>query len=137
MLGLLVLALGACGTLTRSDAGKYVDINGVVKEAFVTDKGFSVELSQHMAKEVFDKINIYNAYPVNSPEVKKPLKVDFSLREISQKKENDKVKVDMIYSVMILDSNNKTVGGSKDVPITFTVQTGGSGWKIIDKEERA
>ena len=86
LLGFLVLALGACGTLTKTDAGKYVDINDVVKEAFVTDKGFSEELSKHMDKEVFDKVNIYNAYPVNSPEFKKPLKVDFSLREIAQKK---------------------------------------------------
>ncbi len=137
LLGLLILALGACGKPKKTDAPKYVDINDVVKEAFVTDKGFSDELSKYMTKEVFNKTNIYYAYPINSPEFKKPFKVDFSLREISQKKENDTVKVDMIYSVMIHDSNNKTVGGSKDVPITFIVQEIGSGWMIINKEEQA
>ena len=137
LLGSLILAVGTCGTLTKNTDSKYLDVNGVVREAFLTDKGFSAELSKHMTEEVFDKINIFNCYPVNSPEFKKPFKVDFSLREISQKKENDRVKVEMVYSVMIYDSNNKTVGGSKHVPITLTVEEAGSGWLITNKEEQA
>ncbi|EET86877.1 conserved hypothetical protein [Clostridium carboxidivorans P7] len=43
------------------------------------------ELSKHMSKDVFKKTYIYNAYPVNNPEYKKPFKVDFSLKENSQK----------------------------------------------------
>ncbi|MDA8441562.1 MAG: hypothetical protein M0Z55_04215 [Peptococcaceae bacterium] len=136
LLGFLILVPGAWVAVTKTDAHKYVDISNVVKEAFVTDKGFSDELSKHITKEVFNKTNIYNAYPFNSPEFEKPFKVDFSLREVSQKKENDIIKVDMIYSVMIHDSNNKTVGGSKDIPITFTVQEVGSGWIITNKEEQ-
>jgi len=139
LMGLIIFTQGACGKQVKTEAPRFVEINDVVKEAFLTDKGFSDELSKHMTKEVFNKTNIYNIYPVNSPEFKKPFKIDFSLKEISQRKENDIVQVYMIYSVMINDSNNKPIGGSGDIPITFTVQVQktGSGWTIIKKEEKA
>lgn len=116
---------------------KYVDITKVVKESFVTDKGYSKELSKHISQKVFDQINIYDCYPVDSSDYKKPFKVDFSLKENSQTKEKDIVYVDMIYSVYIFDSQNKTVGGSKDIPITFTVKNVNGGWYITAKEEPA
>lgn len=136
LMGLLILTLGACGKPANTEVLKYVEINDVVKEAFLTDKGFSDELSKHLTKEVFGKINIYNAYPVSSPEYKKPFSVDFSLAEISQKKDGDTVKVEMIYSVIITDANFKTVGGSRDVPITLTVKVVDGGWIITNKEEQ-
>ncbi|MBZ9608909.1 hypothetical protein G9F73_013980 [Clostridium estertheticum] len=116
---------------------KYVDITSVVKEAFLTDNGYSNELSKHISQEVFKQTNIYNAYPVNSADYKKPFKVDFSLKEDSQTKKNDIVYVKMIYSVYIFDSQNKSVGGSKDIPITFTVKNINGEWYITEKEEPA
>ncbi|MDO0824144.1 hypothetical protein [Desulfosporosinus nitroreducens] len=136
LIGFIILTQGACGKLAKTEARKYIEINEVVKEVFLTDKGFSDELAKHVTKEVFNKTNIYNAYPVNSTEYKKPFSVDFSLAEISQKKANDILKVEMIYSVVIADYNRKIVGGSRDVTITFTVQMVDDGWIIIDKEER-
>lgn len=116
---------------------KNVDIYNVVKEAFLTDKGYSDELSKHMSEEVFKKINIYNAYPVNSPEYKKPFKVDFSLKEDSQNIKKGMVYVKMTYSVVIVDSQGKILGGSRDIPITFTLKKTGDDWYIIEKNEPA
>jgi hypothetical protein len=118
LIGFIILTQGACGKLAKTEAPKYV------------------EIAKHVTKEVFNKTNIYNAYPVNSPEYKKPFSVDFSLAEISQKKDSDTVKVEMIYSVIVTDYNRKTVGGSRDVTITFTVHMVDGGWIITNKEER-
>ncbi|MEA4901746.1 hypothetical protein [Desulfitobacterium sp.] len=136
IIGAVVVALAACSRETV-EITKYVDVYDTVKETFLTDKGFSDELSKHITREVFDKTNIYNAYPVNSPEYNKPFNFDFSLEEISQKKDGSLIRVEMIYSVKITDSKNKTIGGSKDLPITFMVKTMDTGWIIINKEEPA
>lgn len=116
---------------------KYVDITKVVKETFLTDKGYSNELSKHISQEVFNQLNIYGCYAVNSSDFKKPFKVDFSLKEDSQTKKKDIVYVNMIYSVNIFDSQNKSVGGSTDIPITFTVKIINGEWHITEKKEPA
>ena len=116
---------------------KKVNIYNVVKEAFLTDKGYSDELSKHMSQEVFKTINIYNAYPVNSPDYTKPIKVKFSLKEDSQNNENSVVIVKMTYSITITDSQDKIVGGSSDIQITFTVENIKNEWYITKKEEPA
>jgi len=132
MVILFICTFTSCGK-----SNKEVDIYNVVKEVFLTDKGYSNELSKHISQEVFEKTNIYNAYPVNSTEYKRPFKIDFSLKEDSQNKVNNLVYVKMIYSVKITDSQNKVVGGSWDVPITFTVENIEGDWYITKKEERA
>jgi hypothetical protein len=137
MLIVFISVFTSCGKSNVGSNTKTVDIYNVVKEAFLTDKGYSDELSKHMSQEVFKRINIYNAYPVNSPEYKKPFKVDFSLKEDSQNVEKDIVYVKMVYSVRIKDSQNKDVGGSLGIPITFTVKKSGNEWYIIAKEEPA
>lgn len=116
---------------------KYVDITKVVKETFLTDKGYSNELSKHISQEVFNQLNVYDCYDVNSSDYKKPFKVDFSLKEDSQTKEKDIVYVKMIYSVHIFDSQSKSVGGSTDIPITFTVKNINAEWHITEKKESA
>lgn len=126
-----------CGVINKNSNAKNVDIYNVVKEAFLTDKGYSDELSKHMSEQVFKRTNIYNTYNVNSPDYKKPFKVEFSLKEDSQKSVNDIVYVKMVYSVVIKDSQNKSVGGSSDIPITFTVKKTGNDWYITEKEEAA
>lgn len=120
-----------------SSNSKYVNIYDVIKEAFLTDKGYTNELSKHISNEVFKKINIYYSYPLNMSEYKKPFKINFSLKEISQTKDKDIVYVKMIYSVDIEDSNNKTVGGSHNASIIFSVKKTTNGWYIINKEESA
>lgn len=120
-----------------NNINKYIHVYDVVKEAFITEKGYSNKLFKHISEEVFKKINIYNTYPVNDPEYKKPFKVDFKLREDSQKKINNIVYVKMNYSVEIKDSQNKSIGGSWDIPITLTVKVTGDSWYIIEEEEPA
>lgn len=127
----------SCEKINTGSRTKTADIYNIVKEAFLTDKGYSNELSKHMSQETFKKINIYNSYPVNEPKYKKPFKVSFSLKEDSQNVKKDIPYVKMIYSVTIKDSKNKDVGGSLNVPITFNVKKTVNGWYIIEKEEPA
>lgn len=126
-----------CGKANKDSNVKEVDIYDVVKEAYLTDKGYSKELSKHMSKDVFERTNIYNTYNVDDPKYKKPFKVAFYLNEDSQSKEKDIVYVKMIYTVEIKDSQNKVVGGSGNVPITFTVEKSNDNWYINDKSEPA
>lgn len=121
----------------NNKVNKYIHVYDVVKEAFLTDEGYSDKLSKHISKEVFEYINIYDTYDVNDPEYKKPFKVDFKLREDSQKKINNKVYVKMNYSVEIKDSQNKVVGGSWNIPIIFTAKIKENDWYITEKEEPA
>lgn len=136
LIGFLLLTTIGCAQQTQSDNPK-VDISSVVKEAFITDKGYTGELTKYMTEDVFAKTNIYKIYPVNDLIFKKPVQVDFSIREVSQKKANDKLTVNMVYSVEIKDANNQLVGGSREIPISFTVQTSANGWCIVAKEEKA
>jgi len=134
-LSFFICIVTSCGRINKNINIKYVDINNVVKEIFLTDTGYSKELSKHISSEVFKQTNIYNVYNVNDHDYKKPFKVDFSLNEVSQTKENNIVYVKMIYSVEIFDSRNKVIAGSWNVPITFTVKNIDSDWYITKKEE--
>ena len=116
---------------------KYVDIYSVVKDAFLTDKGYTDEFSKHMNLKVFTTTNIYDVYPVNEPNYKKPFKIDFNLEEVSQRKLFNIVLVKMLYSVEIKDLNNQVVGGSRNIPITFIVRKNNNGWYIFYKTEEA
>ncbi|MCH3965417.1 MAG: hypothetical protein LKE46_14280 [Clostridium sp.] len=90
-----------------------------------------------MSKQVFEKINVYKIYAVNDLKYKKPFKVDFSLKQNLQKNIGNVIYVNMTYSVIIKDSQNKDVGASKDVPIKFTIKKLNNTWYITDKEEVA
>ena len=106
----------------------------VVKEAFLTNKGYTNELSKHMSQEVFKKTNIYSAYLLNDKET---YKVDFNLKENSLMKVAGIVYVKMTYSVKIMDLQNNLVGGSSDVPITFTIKNIKNEWYITEQKEPA
>lgn len=110
------------------------DTYNVVKQVFLTNKGYSNELSKHMSQQVFKTTNIYSAYPLNN---KKTYNVDFSLKENSQNKFLSIVYVKMTYSVKIFDLQNKLVGASLDIPITFTIKNINGNWYITEKEEPA
>ncbi|MGJ0906601.1 hypothetical protein ACR764_03655, partial [Clostridium botulinum] len=43
-----------------NNINKYIHVYDVVKEAFITEKGYSNKLPKHISEEVFKKINIYN-----------------------------------------------------------------------------
>lgn len=137
----LFIVLGFISILiscSRSNANnEKINIYEVVKEAFITDKGYSDELSKHISEEVFDKINIYSVYEINNCEYSKPFNVDFTLNENSQEVKKDMIYVNMNYSVIITDSQVKEIGGSKNVPITFTINKTENNWYIIDKDEPA
>ncbi|RXI49167.1 hypothetical protein DP124_13470 [Clostridium tetani] len=114
-----------------------IDIYDTVKETFLTDKGYYNELSKYVSENVFKHTNIYTVYELNNPKYNKPFKINFNLKEKSQNKKNKLIFVKMIYTVEINDSQNKTIGGSYDVPITFTVKNENGNWYIISKEEEA
>jgi hypothetical protein len=135
----LILVLLSYGIYSLSSKNKHVDIYNIVKEAFLTENGYSVEISNRMTKEVFERINAYNRFGGlnNRPEIEKPFKIDFSLKEDSQKAKRDIIYVQMTYTIKIWDSNNKVAGSSKDIPITFTVKKTGNEWYIIDTHEPA
>lgn len=61
---LFICVFTSCGKTNNNNTIKEVDIYNVVKEVFLTDKGYSNELSKHVSKEVFEQTNIYNAYNV-------------------------------------------------------------------------
>lgn len=140
MLLTFICVFTSCGKTNKKNYTRYIneaDFHKVLKEAFLTDKGYTDELSKHVSPAVFEKTNIYNTYNVNAPEYKKPFKVDFSLKEDSQSKVKDLVYVKMIYSVEITDSQGKAVGGSKDILVTYTVENKEGNWYITEKEEAA
>ncbi|HCW52893.1 MAG TPA: hypothetical protein DG753_03950, partial [Clostridium sp.] len=92
-----------------------IDISNVVEEAFVTEDGYSDELSKHMSEDVFKKINVFNTYAVNNPEYVKPVNVNFSLKEFSRESRYNTIYVNMIYSVFITDSQDNSIGGSSNI----------------------
>ncbi|MBU2703706.1 hypothetical protein Ga0466249_004854 [Sporomusaceae bacterium BoRhaA] len=137
-----IFFLASCGQSSANNNDtkpniKYVDIYDVVKEAFITDNGYTNELAKHMTEEVFKHTN-YKKYPANNPKYIEPFKVDFSLNEVCQTKdkENDLVYVDMIYSTIIKDANNNMVGGARDAHVTYIVRIDEKGWYIIDMHSR-
>ena len=74
---------------------------------------------------------------MNSSDYKKPFKVDFSLTENSRSTILGIVYEQMIYSVAIYDSNNKDIGGSREIPIKFTIKKIDGEWYITKKYESA
>ncbi|WP_110954959.1 hypothetical protein [Anaerosinus massiliensis] len=115
---------------------RYIDINDIVTEAFITNAGYTNELSRYMTEDVFKHMN-YKQYNVNASQYTKPLDVDFKIKEIYQTKdeENHLIYVDMIYTIVITDSKGLMVGGSWDTKVTFTVRLDEKGWYIIKKYE--
>lgn len=104
----------------------YVDIYDVVKKAFLTDDGYTEEFAQCMAEIVFKRLN-YNKYVEDLP---RPLKIDFSLYQVSQTKETNSIRVDMIYTLIITDANGMR-SGSMNSHISFFVKERENGWYII------
>ncbi len=110
------------------------DTYNLVKEAFLTNNGYTNQLSKHMSQQIFKRTNIYNAYPINN---KKTYKVDFTLRENSRIRVAGIVYVKMTYSVEVMDLQNNVVGGSANIPITLTIKNIKGEWYITEKEEPA
>ncbi|MCB2362233.1 hypothetical protein [Clostridium estertheticum] len=135
----IILCLGIMSTYayTKTMPGWFSqsDTYNVVKETFLTNKGYSNELSKHVAPQVFKRTNIYSGY--GDLNTKKTYKVDFTLKEKSQTKFKNTVYVKMTYSVKIMDLQGNILGGSEHVPITFTVKNIKGEWYITDKEESA
>ncbi|HBP64771.1 MAG TPA: hypothetical protein DD730_10945, partial [Desulfosporosinus sp.] len=71
LIGFLLITTIGCAQQTQSDIPK-IDISSVVKEAFITDKGYTGELTKYMTEDVFAKTNIYKTYAVNDLIFKKP-----------------------------------------------------------------
>ncbi|MBU3101848.1 MULTISPECIES: hypothetical protein [Clostridium] len=132
----IILCLGIMSTYayTKIMPGWFSqsDTYNLVKEAFLTNKGYTNELPKHMSQQVFERTNIYNAYPVNN---KKTYKVDFSLKENSRIRVAGIVYVKMTYSVKVMDLQNNLLGGSSNIPITFTIKNIKGEWYITEKEE--
>ena len=135
----LIFTLTSCGKSNTIDLDKpytkYVDIYDVVKESFLTDDGYTSEISKHMTQEIFNRTN-YKSYRVTAPEYKKPFKIKLDLKEVSQSPIDDLVYVDMNYSIEIKDADDKNIGGTLHNYIQFTVKLVGKEWYIINKYEK-
>jgi hypothetical protein len=90
-----------------------------------------------MSEAVFNNINVYKVYSLNDKKYKKPVKINLDLKQKSQETKNGTTYENMIYSITIKDSQNKTISGSWDVPVKFTIQTANDAWYITNKEEPA
>ena len=111
------------------------DTSKVVKEGFLTNKGYSNELSKHMSPQVFKRINIYKYDELNK---KRTYKVVFILKKHSTSFKNGSVYVKMIYSLKIMDLQNNQIGpmsGSEGVTNTFIVKNIKGVWYITDNWE--
>lgn len=116
---------------------KYIDsssFNSIIKEAFLTDKGYSETLSQYMPYEVFRKTNIYHTYALEYYEG--PFQIDLDLDEVSQSYSNELISIKVTHSIIIKDSKDNLAGGSR-APITFTVQEKNNSWYIIECSQPA
>ncbi|MDT8719042.1 hypothetical protein IAI10_20545 [Clostridium sp. 19966] len=100
----------------------------------MTDKGYTEDTAKHISQTAFERINIYHVYNVNNPKYKKPFKINFYLKEDSQRKNGNIIHVNMIYSVEIKDTNNKTLGGSLHVPMVLEVEKADD-WYIVTEHE--
>ncbi|MBX4272232.1 hypothetical protein [Clostridium estertheticum] len=111
------------------------DTYNVVKEGFLTNKGYSNELSKHMSEQVFKRINIYQYEDLNK---KRTYKIDFTLKEDSRRYKKGVVYVKMIYTLKIMDLQNIQIGpksGSHGITNTFTVKNINGVWYIADNQE--
>ena len=127
----------SCNKNTQNNNINRNEIYTIVKEAFLTQSGYSDKISKHMSESVFNKINSYKVYSLNDKKYKKPIKINLDLKQKSQETKNGMIYENMIYSITIKDSQNKTISGSWNVPIKFTIQTVNDTWYITNKEEPA
>ncbi|MGO5073158.1 hypothetical protein ACTQ4K_04235 [Clostridium sporogenes] len=116
---------------------KKINIYDTVKETFLTDKGYSNEMSKHVSEKVFKSTNLYTTFNLNDTQYNKPVKIDFKLKEKAQNKKKDLILVEMIYSAKITDSQNNIIGEASDVPVTFIVKNQNGNWYIVSKEVKA
>lgn len=137
---LLFLALVAFMFVSCSNSNtksKKIDIYDVVKEAYLTEDGYSDDLSKHMTEDMFKKINIFDVLSLDNIEYSNPLDINFRLYEDSQEVKKDIIYVNMVYSVVIKDSEGKDICGAVDTHVTFQVKESENGWYIIEKDEQA
>lgn len=104
----------------RSDSkNHYVSIDNLVSEAITTRSGYTDELSKHMSKNVYLKLNVYALYDKDSDN-SDSIKVSLTLNEVNQHKKNDEIFVYMICDRHVTDQNGNTLLSGK-IPIIFTV----------------
>lgn len=128
----------SCNKNTQNSNIDRNEIYTIVKEAFLTQSGYSNEISKHMSEAVFNNINVYKVYSLNDKQYKKPVKINLDLKQKSQETKNGTTYENMIYSITIKDSQNKTISGSWDIPVKFTIQAAANdAWYITNKEEPA
>ena len=70
----------------RNDSkNHYVSIDNLVSEAITTISGYTDELSKHMSKNVYLKLNVYALYDKDSDN-SDSIKVSLTLNEVNQHK---------------------------------------------------
>ena len=61
VLGIVALVHTFCSCSNPNNISN-IDISNVVEEAFITEDGYSDDLSKHMSEEVFKEVNLFNTY---------------------------------------------------------------------------
>lgn len=131
---ILILPLISCKNGTSHS--QKIPVYNVLKEAYITGQGYNEKLSEHMSKEMFELINqkiVYEKYC--DKEYARPLKIDFRLEEVSQKRVKNKAIEKVTYSVYVKDLHNNSVSDSVGIGVKFTIKVNGDSWYITDRDE--
>lgn len=139
-IGIFIFIFTSCSKNTQNTQNKSVNKNEIytiVKETFLTKDGYTSEISKHMSKDVFNKVNSYKVYSLNDKKYKQPVKINLDLKHKSQETKNGTTYVNMVYTINIKDSQNKEISESQNIPVKFTIETVNNTWYITNKEEQA
>lgn len=103
---------------------KYVNIDNLVYEAYISKNGYDSNMKKHMDIKVFNSSNIREIH-LSTIYIKVfgkvPDTIDFKLTEINQHKINNKIFVYMKYSYEVPDPSGKIESGVWNVPVVFQV----------------
>lgn len=137
----IILAILICLIDNYTENYKYITVDTILQEAFLTDEGYTADIASHMPLAIFQKLNVYEVYGLKDRGIdnNEQVKVAFALEESYQFKIFPIVLVKMHYTIEIKDFNNQVIGGSYDVPMILVVKKsyGDNHWDILKKIERA
>ncbi|MFD3158794.1 hypothetical protein ACFIJ5_18445 (plasmid) [Haloimpatiens sp. FM7330] len=137
IIALSILTIGFFIKNTNHNLVTKQEFYNFIKEAYITPNGYTKEISKHMPREIFDKVNAFETYRGNST-FKKPYKINmFELKLTSKRTILKKTYLNMIYSVSVCDANNKEIGGSWNIPVKYIIKKVNNTWYIFDKQEEA
>lgn len=133
---MIVVIIGSVLVYDRVNNAKYnhyVDIDDIVKEAYISPRAYNSDMAKHISKDVYNSLNAYIYY--NNNTFKQPIKASLTLNEINQHKINGKIFVYMQYDFQVYDADGKLASASWETPVIFTVGVDNNNLYIEKKQE--